>query len=88
MFSGIEWKPKEKRDERHKVFLVKVELMPNILLTNWGERYCACVLSKLVQFCSTLYSPMDCRAPGSSVHEIFQARILEWVAVSSSKGSS
>ena len=31
---------------------------------------------------------MDCSLPGSSVHEIFQARILEWVAISSSRGSS
>ena len=31
---------------------------------------------------------MDCRLPGSSVHGVFQARILEWVAISSSRGSS
>ena len=36
----------------------------------------------------TLCNPMDCSLPGSSVHGIFQARILEWVAISSSKGSS
>ena len=35
-----------------------------------------------------LYDSMDCRLPGSSVHEISQARILEWVAVSFSRGSS
>ena len=32
--------------------------------------------------------PMDCSTPGSSVHGIFQARILEWVAISFSRGSS
>ena len=32
--------------------------------------------------------PMDCRLPGSSVHVIFQARVLEWVAISFSRGSS
>ena len=32
--------------------------------------------------CPTLCDPMNCRLPGSSVHEIFQARILEWVAIS------
>ena len=32
--------------------------------------------------------PMDCSPPGSSVHGIIQARILEWVAISSSRGSS
>ena len=36
----------------------------------------------------TLCASMDCSLPGSSVHGIFQARILEWVAISSSKGSS
>ena len=37
---------------------------------------------------STLCGPMDCSPPGSSVQGIFQARILEWVAISSSRGSS
>ena len=35
-----------------------------------------------------LCDPMDCNWPGSSVHELLQARILEWAAISSSKGSS
>ena len=34
----------------------------------------------VVQLCLTFCYPMDCSPPGSSVHEIFQARILEWVA--------
>ena len=38
------------------------------------------------QSCVTLCNPMDCSPPGSSVHGIFQARILEWVAISSSRG--
>ena len=38
--------------------------------------------------CLTLCDPMDCSLPGSSVHTIFQARILEWVAISFSRGSS
>ena len=38
--------------------------------------------------CWTLSDPMDCSPPGSSVPETFQARILEWVAISFSKGSS
>ena len=38
--------------------------------------------------CLTLYGPMDCNLLGSSVHGIFQARILEWVVVSYSRGSS
>ena len=42
----------------------------------------------VVQLCLTLCSPTDCSPPGSSVHRILQARILVWVAVSSSRGSS
>ena len=42
----------------------------------------------VVQLCLTLYNPLGCIPPGSSVHRIFQARILEWVAFSSSRGSS
>ena len=37
----------------------------------------------VAQLCLTACNPMDCSPPGSSVHEIFQARILEWVAVPS-----
>ena len=45
-----------------------------------------CVLC--AQLCPILWDPMDCRQQGSSVHRIFQAGILEWVAISSSRGSS
>ena len=44
--------------------------------------------SEVVQSCPTLCDPMNCSLPGSSVHGIFQARILEWVAISFSRGSS
>ena len=40
------------------------------------------------QSCPTLGDPMDCSPPGSSIHGIFQTRILEWGAISSSGGSS
>ena len=44
--------------------------------------------SAVAQSCQTLSDPMDCSLPGSSVHGIFQARVLEWVAISFSRGSS
>ena len=44
--------------------------------------------SKLLQLCVTLGDPMDCSPPGSSVHGILQARILEWVLMPFSRGSS
>ena len=42
----------------------------------------------VAQSCPILCDPMDCSPPGSSVHGIFQARILDWVAISFSSGSS
>ena len=47
-----------------------------------------CVCVKLLQSCPTLCNPMDCSLPGSSVHGILQARMLEWVAKPSSRESS
>ena len=43
------------------------------------------ILVLVAQSCPTLCDPMDCSLPGSSVHKIFQARILEWVAISFSR---
>ena len=43
---------------------------------------------KSLQSCPTLCDPMDCGLPGFSVHGILQARILEWVAMPLSRGSS
>ena len=44
--------------------------------------------SEVSQSCLTLCDPVDCSLLGSSVHGIFQARVLEWVAISFSRGSS
>ena len=44
--------------------------------------------AKLLQSCLTLCDHRDCSPPGFSAHGIFQARVLEWVAISSSSGSS
>ena len=50
---------------------------------------CVCVcLCVLTQSCCTLCDPMGCSLPGSSVHGIFQARILEWAVISYSRASS
>ena len=43
--------------------------------------------TKVTQLCPTLCNPMDCSLPGFFVHGILQARILEWVAISFSRGS-
>ena len=41
----------------------------------------AAAAAKSLQSCPTLCDPMDCSLPGPSVHGIFQARVLEWVAI-------
>ena len=62
--------------------------------TNVCVCVCVCVctraheLSCCAQSCPTLCYPLDCSPPGSSVHGIFQARILEWLVISSSRGSN
>ena len=64
--------------------LFKCLLPPELTVMNHEFSICA----KLLQSCPTLCNPMDCNPSGSSVHGIFQARTLGWVAISSSRGSS
>ena len=47
-----------------------------------------CLRSESLQSCLTLLDPMDCSLAGSTLHGILQARVLEWVAMPSSRGSS
>ena len=50
--------------------------------------YYYCVVLLIIQLCLTLCDSMDCSPPGSSVHGILQARILEWVAIPIPRASS
>ena len=68
-------------------------LLKNILILSFEDIACFEPLkvkneSEVGQSCLTLCVPTDCSPPGSSIHRIFQARVLEWVAVSFSRGSS
>ena len=55
----------------------------------WGSRGKNTVqFSSIAQLCPTLCDPMDCSPPGSSVHGIIPVGILEWAAISCSRGSS
>ena len=75
--------PKERRKDKAKVRIAKGE-----------EKNClqsfvtACIHAKSLQLCPTLCDPIDYSLLGSSVHGILQVRILEWVAMPSSKESS
>ena len=59
-----------------------LQFSPQQTVIYWKDIVCA----KLCQSCLTLCNPMDCSPPGYSVHGILQARILQWVAISSSRG--
>ena len=59
-----------------------------IKLLSCTEVNLAAAAAKSLQSCPTLCDPMDCSLPGFSVHGILQARILQWVAIPFSRGSS
>ena len=61
--------------------------IPKLLMTIFSYNYLNILImccAKSLQSCPTLWDPMDCSLPGSSVHGILQVRTLEWVAISSS----
>ena len=60
--------------------------VPNIISQPLASPCCLCVL--VTQSCLTFWEPMDCSLTGSSVRGILQARILGWVAIPFSRGSS
>ena len=63
------------------VIQIFIDYIPLKVIIRWSE-------SEVAQLCPTLCNPVDCSLPGFSIHGIFQARILEWVAVSFSRGYS
>ena len=70
------------------VFLAFAVLFRSALHVHYPLTHIGLVCVLVVQLCLTLCDPMDCSSPGSSVHGILQARMLEWVAIPSSRGSS
>ena len=63
-------------------------LWEKVIWANILERLDVLCCAQQLQSCPTLGNLEDCSPPGSSVHGILQARILEWVAIPSSRGSS
>ena len=67
----------------------KVCVLSSLVLAIYHPvEYCAVSCVKSLQSCLTLCNPLDRSPPGSSVHGVSQARILEWVVISFSRGSS
>ena len=57
-------------------------------ILNLNQEFAMSCESEVAQLCPTLCDPMDSSLPGSAFRGIFQARILEWAAISFSRGSS
>ena len=74
----------------HAMTSSSLSLQNSTSLLDFLSRLCTLhyLVCSATQSCLTLCNPMNCNLPGSSVHGIFQARILEWVAISFSRGSS
>ena len=79
-----------------KFYLTMLKFYIFVKINTEREKHCECHLAAVdkvvallvTPWCLTLHDPMDYSLLGSSVHGIFQARILEWVAISFSRGSS
>ena len=70
-------------------FIKEAVLSSLCILGNFVEDCCLFgFFCSVTKSCPTLCDPMDCSPPGSTVHGILQARILEWVAIPFSRGSS
>ena len=87
---------KKKKKQKNKKPRVQKNTLPTHLQVNilgWVKTHLDGVTIRtmcvsVTQLCLTLCDPMGCCLPGSSVHGISQARILQWVAISFSGGSS
>ena len=72
----------------HNAYKVRCDVRKGEWARAQGLTVCACAHAKSLQWCPSLCDPLDCGPPGSSAHGILQARILQWVAMTSSRGSS
>ena len=81
------------------MFLVQLSILTRVAMKLWFQilstnppktsgYICIYMHARSLQSCLTLCDPIDCSLPGSSVYGILQARILEWVDMPSSRGSS
>ena len=71
------------REQKHQA-----QKAEDVFHEKWGVYWLDHHAVLVTQWCPTLGNPMACSPPGSSVHRILQARILEWVVISFSRGSS
>ena len=83
---------KEENKKEKKNFQIYFDFSKQNILVPFPSRYGDILERKVkvfdTQLCLTSSDPMDCSPPGSSIHGILHARILEWTAISFSRGSS
>ena len=84
----IQTAPLQRTTTRRKTSSQQHESQEQNLRDKWTKREVDTCVCSVAQSCPTLCDPRDCSPPGSSVHGLLQARILEWVAMPSSRGSS
>ena len=81
--------PSSSTTESKSLFFTSLFLLLSCI---WGHHYHNSKFheseSEVAQSCPTLSDPMDCSLSGFPIHGIFQARVLEWIAISFSRGSS
>ena len=95
-FKGSRTWRMSKRIEYERMSLFKmIRKLPSCETVFWIARWETKIMLSLLtvkvlvtQSCPTLCDPMDCSPPGSSLHGIVQARVLEWIAISFYRGSS
>jgi len=78
------WCMEKMKEVYNRILKLKEEIQSIAFFFFFIYRMCMC--AKSLQSSPTLYNPIDCSPPGSSDHETLQARILEWIAITSSRG--
>ena len=81
--SKSQWTSQIKRRHTYTNIHICVYIYTHTSMGSYRPIICCC---SVAQLCLTLCDSMDCSLPGSSVRRIFQARILEWVVISFSRG--
>ena len=79
----VHWDDPERWDGEEGGSVWGTHVHPWLIHVNVWQNYYSIVIqfSSVAQLCPTLSDPMNCRPPGSSIHGIFQARVLEWGAI-------
>ena len=77
-----------KKEVKQQASLVQKQAEEYLSITNSSSLCCYMCVCSVAQLCQILCYLIDCSPPGSSVHRICKARILEWVAISYSRWSS